>query len=61
MIYGTAFKMSDPDVDVISHQIANFMSPNLSPKQRAEIIRLENKLKCADVFDYYAKSITGGD
>jgi hypothetical protein len=61
MVYGTASGMSDSDVDVVSHQIASFTTPALNSKQRNKYIRLENKLKCAGLFDYYAKSLTGGD
>jgi len=29
--------------------------------QRANLIRLENKLKCADLFENCARSLSGGD
>jgi hypothetical protein len=60
-VYGTAYKMSDADVDVVSNQIANFFAPTMSVGQRSERIRLENKLKSADLFDNYARSLSGGD
>jgi hypothetical protein len=53
--------MSDADVEVVSHQIAGFFDPSMSGPQRAQMIRLENKLKSADLFDNYAKSLSGGD
>jgi hypothetical protein len=58
LIYGTAYKMSDSDVDVISHQLADFFMP-LNPEQRAERIKIDNKHKSVDLFDYYAKSLAG--
>jgi hypothetical protein len=57
-IYGTAFGMSDADVDVVVHQLAEFFA--MSVTQRAQI-KIDNKHKSADLFDYYAKSLTGGD
>jgi hypothetical protein len=55
-IYGTAFGMSDSDVGIISNQIEDWTSlePVLIPKPKIALI--ENKLKCAELFDYYAKS-----
>ena len=61
MVYGTAYGMSDSDVDIVSHHIASFTTPALNSKQRTKNIRLENKLTCAGLFDHYAKSLTGGD
>jgi hypothetical protein len=58
-VYGTAYKMSDADVEVVSEQIASFFVP-IDSRTRARI-RLENKLTSADLFDHYAKSLTGGD
>jgi len=60
-VYGTAFGMSDSDVDVVSNQIANFFMPTMSVSQRAQLFKFENKLTCAGLFDNYAKSLTGGD
>jgi hypothetical protein len=60
-LYGTAYKMSDADVDVVSQQITKFFTPTLNERLRALRIRLESKLKSADLFDYYAKSLSGGD
>lgn len=61
LVFGTAYKMSDSDRDVVSHQISEFFTPNMTTKMRLDIIRLENKLTSADLFDNYAKSLTGGD
>jgi hypothetical protein len=59
-IYGTAYKMSDADVEVVSEQLVTFFQPVINSKARARI-RLENKLRSTDLFDHYAKSLTGGD
>jgi hypothetical protein len=60
-VFGTAYGLSESDTDVVSNQIAQFFTPNMSRQMRSEIIRLEKKLKSADLFDYYGKSLTGGD
>jgi hypothetical protein len=60
-VFGTGYGMSDSDIEVTSNNIARFFRQNLNSQQRAHLIRLENKLKCASLFDYYAKSLTGGD
>jgi hypothetical protein len=60
-VFGTAYKMSSADTDVVSHQISQFFTPNMTTQMRADLIRLENKLTSADLFDNYAKSLTGGD
>jgi hypothetical protein len=57
-IYGTAYGMSDADLDVVVHQLAEFFA--MSATQRAQI-KIDNGHKCADLFDYYAKSLSGGD
>jgi hypothetical protein len=61
LVFGTAFKMSDSDVDVVSHQIADFFSPTMNTTQRSAKIKIDNKHSSVDLFDYYAKSLTGGD
>jgi hypothetical protein len=60
-IFGTAFGMSEADVEVVSHDLASFFDPVMDTHTRARMVRLENKLKCAELFDNYAKSLTGGD
>jgi hypothetical protein len=57
-IYGTAYGMSDADVDVVVHQLAEFFA--MSTTQRAQI-KIDNRHTSAGLFDYYAKSLTGGD
>lgn len=64
-VFGTAYKMSDSDVGVVTRQIRDFMQPPPSisnaipPTTRDDIVKLENKLTCTDLFDYYARSLSG--
>jgi hypothetical protein len=58
-IYGTAFKMSDSDVAIVSRQLVNFFESRVSVQERHNMIKIENKLTCSDLFDYYAKSLSG--
>ena len=60
-VYGTAYQMSDSDTDVVSHQIADFFQEKMTPDKRKHCLKFENKLTAADLFDNYAKSLTGGD
>jgi len=60
-VYGTAFGMSDSDIEIVSHDLADFFNPRMDTRARTRMIRLENKLKCADLFDNYARSLSGGD
>ena len=58
-IFGTAYGMSESDVEVVGHQIdAWFMGRNATA-YRSRMIRLENKLKCAGLFENYDRSIGG--
>lgn len=59
LIFGTAFRMSQPDVDVVSRQIADRFKPLYQPGMRANGIKIENKLSCAELFDYFALSLSG--
>jgi hypothetical protein len=58
-VFGTAYKMSDSDANIVTHQLVNFLPTNVRVQQRSQMIRLENKLTCAALFDYYAKSLSG--
>jgi hypothetical protein len=58
-IFGTAFGMSDSDVNVVGHQIDAWFTGHDARAYRIGIIHLENRLKCVDLFDNYAKSLTG--
>jgi hypothetical protein len=67
-VYGTAFGMSDSDVDEVVNELSSFF-----PSGEREVvgkgigrvvdsgknIRIENKLTCTQLFDYYAKSLAG--
>jgi hypothetical protein len=59
-LFGTAHGMSDSDVDVVGHQIDAWFEGRNGTAYRSSMIKIENKLKCADLFDHYAKSLTGG-
>jgi hypothetical protein len=52
IVYGTALGMSSPDIGEVHKQIAQTLAPGE--------IHLDG-VKCAALFDNYAKSLTGGD
>ena len=58
-IFGTAYGMSDSDVEVVGHQIDAWFAGRNATAYRSQMIRLENKLKCAGLFENYARSLTG--
>jgi hypothetical protein len=58
-IFGTAYGMSDSDAEVVRHQIDAWFTERDPRAYRKGMINLENKLKCAELFDNYAKSLTG--
>jgi hypothetical protein len=58
-IFGTAYAMSDSDVEVVGHLIDAWFEGRDARAYRKGMINLENKLKCVDLFDNYAKSLTG--
>jgi hypothetical protein len=58
-VFGTAFKMSDSDVGIVTHQLVDFLAASASVQTRTRMIKLENKLTCSGLFDYYAKSLSG--
>src|SRR5262249_9782512 len=60
-IYGTAYGMSDSDVDVVKQQILTCFNPPMDEWSRSRMFKLENKLKGTDLFDNYARSLSGGD
>ena len=53
--------MSDSDVNVVTQQILACFNPPMDERSRSRMAKLENKLKSADLFDYYARSLSGGD
>lgn len=59
-IYGTAYGMSDSDVEITSHQIRTWYADE-NDSRIEKMIHIDNKLKCADLFDYYARTLTAGD
>lgn len=71
-IYGTAFKMSDSDVEEVVSELESFFPDNennepvegpggvpLPTLDQHYNIRIDNKLTCSQLFDYYAKSLAG--
>src|SRR5258708_34475917 len=60
-LFGTAFGMSNSDVDLTSRQVDAWFEGYDARGFREQIIKIENKLKAADLFDHYAKSLTGAD
>ncbi len=65
-MYGTALGMSDSDVSVVTDQLGEFFPDkdmvttiNVPQIDMHDNISIENKLTCAQLFDYYAKSIAG--
>jgi hypothetical protein len=58
-IFGTAYGMSKSDVEVVGHQIDAWFTGHDARAYRASMIKLESGLKCAGLFDNYAKSLTG--
>jgi hypothetical protein len=57
-IFGTAFGMSDSGVEDVTQLIDGWFVDASGRIHAGAKIKLENKLKCADLFDYYAKSLT---
>lgn len=70
-VYGTAYGMSDSDVDEVidefgvffpDHENVGLEGPGSMELPALDVhnnIRLENKLTCSQLFDYYAKSLAG--
>lgn len=52
VVYGTILGMSEPDKDEVRRQLASTLRPST--------IHLE-RLKCAGLFDHFAKSLSGSD
>jgi hypothetical protein len=59
-IFGTAYRMSDADVNVVRHQLAAWFQ-SAPATAVAKDISIENKLTCAGMFDDYAKSLTSAE
>ena len=60
-VFGTAFGMSNADVEVVEQQVLEFFGPAKAPRLKEKIIKLENGLKSFELFDWYSKSLSGGD
>ena len=69
-VFGTAYGMSDADVEVTSHQLDAWFEASVTHgvgvRRNFKVgarpnIKLENKLTSAALFDNYARSLSGGD
>lgn len=58
-VYGTAFKMSQSDEEIVLQQLSNFFETNVHALDRRKMMKIDNMLKCSALFDYYAKSLSG--
>jgi len=54
-IFGTAYEMSDSDVNIVTHQLANFKNT----RDRSKNVHLETRLTCSGLFDHYSRSLSG--
>jgi hypothetical protein len=57
--FGTAYRMSDADVDVVRNQLVTWFEGSGTIVGKG--ITIENKLTCAQLFDDYAKSLTAAE
>lgn len=57
-VFGTAFGMSNADVEVVEQQVLEFFGPAKVQRTKEKVIRLENDLKSFELFDWYS---SGGD
>jgi hypothetical protein len=57
-IYGTSFGMSDEDARTVARQIAGMLAdPNAALHEQR--IKIDNRLRCADLFGNFQKSLPG--
>jgi hypothetical protein len=56
-VFGTAYGMSDSDVDIVVQEIQRWFFTDGGPYPPKRV-SIENNLKCAGLFDNYAKSLT---
>ncbi len=57
-VLGTAFGLSDSDRDVVYKEILSmFAQPQQSSMSRGNQIIIDNKIKCAELFDSYARTL----
>jgi hypothetical protein len=60
-IFGTAYGMSTHDRDVVKEQILNmFTEAHRDVALRLKLVELNTEIKCAELFDYYARSLNAG-
>jgi len=58
-IFGTAWGMSDADVQVVRSKLRSSFAPQ--EPDSSPSLQIDNKLKAAGLFDHYAMSLAGGD
>ena len=60
-IFGTAYGMSTNDRDVVKEQILNmFTDAHRELALRLKLVELNTEIRCAQLFDYYARSLNAG-
>jgi hypothetical protein len=58
-IFGTAYGLSESDSNVVSAQLMNFfIDAHRDIAQRMNLIQLDRNLKCSQLFDNYARSLS---
>jgi hypothetical protein len=58
-IFGTAYKLSESDVSIVHAQLFQLFATEMPTEFRHASIKLENKQTCSDLFDHYARSLSG--
>jgi hypothetical protein len=60
-VFGTAYGMSKADVEVVEQQILDLFAPARAHRIKEKVVQLENGLRSFELFDWYSKSLSGGD
>jgi hypothetical protein len=60
-IFGTALGMSDPDVELTTKELCSWYLDPFTKTGLDRNVQLNNKLKCADLFDHFNRSLTAGN
>jgi hypothetical protein len=57
-IFATGYGMSDSGCNVVKEELLSFFNgAHRDIARRADMVQVNNKLKCADLFDHYARSL----
>lgn len=59
-IFGTAYKMSNPDVSIITNQINGWLGDLHDPEVSHAPIYIDNGLTCVSLFGHFTKSLSAG-